>query len=173
MKISQFLVLLSVPIFLAGCGSYGITYNTVPQGASLICKGQHEGYTPTTLNYDVDSDSKKRGYFSTAPCKARWVSGAQKDYGNFWDLEEFPDGVMQTLQRPNDENYSQDAEFALKVQGVRYQQQAAKNSADAANAARSAESAINQMKTQLNTPKFILPPPVPITFGPPSPWRSY
>ena len=141
MKISQFLVLLSVPIFLAGCGSYGITYNTVPQGASLICKGQHEGYTPTTLNYDVDSDSKKRGYFSTIPCKARWVSGIQKDYDNFWDLEEFPDGVMRTLQRPDGDGYSQDAEFALKVQGMKYQRESASAARDAAN---SAANAINR-----------------------------
>ena len=161
MKIRQLLILMLASVFLTGCGGYGITYNTIPQGASLICKGQHEGYTPTKLNYDVDSDSKKRGYFSTIPCKAKWVSGAQKDYGNFWDLEEFPDGVMQTLQRPDDENYSQDAEFALKVQGVRYQQQTAESAADAASAARNAASALQQ----LNTPKFILSPPVPITFG--------
>ena len=170
MKISQSLVLLSSPIFLAGCGSYGINYNTVPQGASLICEGQHKGYTPTTLKYDVDSDSKKQGYFSTRPCYAKWASGVQKDYGNMWDLEEFPDGVMQTLKRPDGGDYSQDAEFALKVQRMRQQQQSAQNSTDAIN---SIGSAINQINIQKNMPKFQLSPPVPITFGPPSPWRSY
>ena len=140
MKTIKFSMLLLALSILSGCGggSYGINYNTVPQGASLICKGQHKGYTPMTLNYDVNSDSKKRGYFNTIPCKARWVSGAQRDYGNFWDLDEFPDGVMQTLQRPDDDGYSQDAEFALKVQGMRYQQQTAQNSARAAAAAEDA-----------------------------------
>jgi len=154
MKISQFLALISASIFLTGCANYGVTYNTVPQGASLICGGQHKGYTPITHSYDVNSDDKKRGYFATAPCKAKWSSGVEEKYGNFWDVEKFPDGVRQTLQRPDGGNYSQDVEFALKAQGMKYQQQSAAAAERSASAARNAATALQQ----LNTPNFILHP---------------
>ncbi len=161
------LLLLLTTVFLTGCGGgYSITYNTVPEGASLICSGVHKGYTPKTLNYDVDKDTS---YLSTKPCYAKWSSGVQEGYSNFWDIDEFPDGVMRTLQRPSGGDYSQDARFALDVQNMRNQRNATRAVQDAASAASSAASALQQ----LNTPTFYLPPPVPITFGPPSPFRSY
>ena len=158
-------LLLLLTVFLTGCGGgYGITYNTVPEGASVICDGVHKGYSPIRLTYDVDKE------FNTKPCYAQWSSGVKKNYSDSWDTRDWPDGVMQTLQRPSGGDYSKDAEFALKVQEMRQQQQSAQNSADAIS---SIGTAINLMNIQNNIPKFQPSPPVPITFGPPSPWWSY
>ena len=127
----QKLIYLLLISFLSGCASgYKITYNTEPRGASIICNGTNQGYSPVTLNYSPDENQKKYGSMNTVPCTAIWSSGARKDYSNTWDLNKFPDGVMQTLQRPNTEGYSQDAEFALKVKQMQYQ----KRQAEAAEA---------------------------------------
>ena len=72
----------------------------------------------------------------TISCTANWISGAKKDFSNTWDLNKFPDGVMETLQRPNVEGYEKDAQFALQVQNMKYQRrqaQAAEIQANEAN----------------------------------------
>jgi len=39
-------------VVLAGCSnSYRITYDSDPQGATLICSGENEGYTPVKIDY--------------------------------------------------------------------------------------------------------------------------
>lgn len=111
---------------LSGCSSkYAITYNSNPTGASVVCSGINEGYTPKTLYYEPSSEQKKSGYMRTVPCTAYWVSGVRKDYSNTWDLNKFPDGVMQTLQRPSGEGYDKDAKFALQVQQMNAQERQA------------------------------------------------
>ena len=117
-----FLILTS--LLLVGCGGYQVTYNTVPQGASLICKNSHRGYTPYKASFDLDSETKDRGYFSTVPCYAQWSSGARKDFSQDFDLDKWPDGVMTTVHRPDGGDYSQDANFALDVQRMKNQEQA-------------------------------------------------
>jgi len=120
-------------LILSGCSSkYPITYNSTPQGASVVCNGINKGYTPTTLYYEPDEKQKKLGLMKTVPCTAYWISGAKKAYSNTWDLNKFPDGVMQTLQRPNVEGYEKDAQFALQVQNMRYQKREAEATASAA-----------------------------------------
>ncbi|MCA6064464.1 hypothetical protein [Thalassolituus marinus] len=122
------LITVAITIFITGCASnsnYGITYNSEPQGAVLICNGENKGYTSKTLFYKLDKDDKKRGYFRTQTCEAKWVSGVRETYSNTWDLNKFPKGVMQTLQRPNVPGYQQDAEFALKVREMKAAERAA------------------------------------------------
>jgi hypothetical protein len=102
------------------------------------------------VNDKVDSDSKKRGYILGPQCSAKWVSGVQKEFDRYVDVEKFPDGVEQTSHRPDGDGYSQDAEFALKVQGMRYQQQAAENLARAAKRAASSLDGINRSIDQIN-----------------------
>lgn len=125
------LIYLLLMLFLSGCirndkdkatNYYKITYNTEPIGASVICNGTNEGYSPVTLNYSPNEDHKKMGYIKAASCTATWISGVKKDFTNTWDLNKFPDGVMETLQRPSGDGYSQDVEFALKVQQMKNQQ---------------------------------------------------
>jgi hypothetical protein len=125
----QKLIYLLLISFLSGCASgYNITYNTEPRGASIICNGTNRGYSPVTLNYSPDENQKKYGSINTIPCTAIWSSGARKNYSNTWDLNKFPDGVTQTLERPNIEGYSQDAGFALQLR----QTEAAESAAAAA-----------------------------------------
>lgn len=125
-----YLLLIS---FLSGCASsgYEITYNTEPRGAAIICDGTNEGYSPVTLTYSPDENNKKYGTMKTRPCTAIWSSGARKVFSNTWDLNKFPDGVMQTLPRPDVAGYAQDAEFALKVQQMKNRQAQAQSAAKA------------------------------------------
>jgi len=126
MKTKNILYLSLVIFLLTGCASgYKITYNTEPKGASVICNGTNEGYSPVTLNYSLNEQNKQIGSMNTVPCAAIWSSGVKKGFSNTWDLNKFPDGVMQTLQRPSGDGYSQDVEFALKVQQMKNAQKAA------------------------------------------------
>jgi hypothetical protein len=123
-KIMKLIFLILTSSLLVGCGGYKVTYNTVPQGASLICNNQHRGYTPYKGNYDLKSESKDQGYLKTEPCYAQWSSGARKDFSQYIDLVSWPDGVMVTAHRPDGGDYSQDANFALDVQRMKQQKQA-------------------------------------------------
>jgi hypothetical protein len=106
MKSQRLLGLLLIS-FLSGCASgYGITYNTEPIGATIICDGNNKGYSPVTLNYSPDENDMKRGFFTTAPCGAIWSSGVRKSFNPTWDLKKFPDGGIETLQRPSGEGYA-------------------------------------------------------------------
>lgn len=126
----------AIGFVMSGCSSkYPITYNSNPTGASVVCNGTNKGYTPTTLYYEPDSEQKKSGSMRTVPCTAQWISGARKDYSNTWDLNQFPDGAMQTLQRPNVDGYEKDAQFALQVQQMNAQQRQAAAAENAAAAA--------------------------------------
>lgn len=117
------LILIFITFLVTGCSShYPVTYATDVDGAMVFCGGVNKGYTPLTLYYEPDT---KRGTFQTQPCEARWASGARETYSNNWDLNSFPDGVQQTLTRPNVGNYHQDVEFALRVQAVKAQQEQA------------------------------------------------
>jgi len=108
-------ILISI-VFLAGCGrNYSITYNTEPTGASIICEGINEGYSPVTLYYTPDKKATKSGSMKTKPCYAIWSSGARENFGTTWNLNKFPNGVIETATRERNSGYSQDAEFALKV----------------------------------------------------------
>jgi len=134
-KIKSIISMMMV-IALTGCASgYSITYNTEPKGASIICNGINEGYSPVRLNYSPDENNKRMGTMNTVPCTAVWSSGFRKNFSDTWDLNEFPNGVMQTLQRPNGEGYSQDANFALQIQNMQYQRRQAEAAEEAAAAA--------------------------------------
>ena len=130
------LIVGSLGMIISGCASkYSITYNTNPTGASIICNGTNEGYSPVTLYYEPDKNNKEQGEMRTTPCSAYWISGVQKDFSNTWDLNKFPDGVMQTLQRPNGDGYTKDAQFAVQVQSMQYQQRQAQAAESAASSA--------------------------------------
>ena len=158
MKNTKLLIVGSLGVLiLTGCSSkYPITYNSTPQGASVVCNGVNQGYTPTTLYYEPDENQKNLGSMRTEPCTAYWMSGAKKDYSNTWDLKKFPDGVMQTLQRPNVEGYEKDAQFALQVQNMKYQQRQAQAAEDAAYQQQRNANANKQRNYQLQQQNYQL-----------------
>lgn len=144
MKPLKISLILFVFFLSGGCASkYAITYNSEPAGATVICNGINQGYTPVTLYYELNENNKKQKLLHTAPCTAIWSSGVKSVFCNTWDLNKFPDGVMQTLPRPTGEGYSQDAEFALKLQQMR-------NAQSAANARAFAKSAEDFNKSMQN-----------------------
>lgn len=93
---------------------YPITYAANPRGASIICNGMDYGIAPKTLFYDFNI-TKDSALGRTSQCFARWVSGAQQGYSQEWDLKKFPNGVMQTVQRPNVAGESIDLEYSQKL----------------------------------------------------------
>jgi hypothetical protein len=155
MKMKQKFQLLKICVFLSsflflGCSSrYPITYNTNPTGAIIVCGGVNEGYSPVTLYYDPGEEEKNSGTMTTVQCSAHWVSGATAYFSKIWDLKKFPNGVMQTLQRPNVPGYEKDVEFALKVQQMRYQKQQAEAASEAAYQ-------LQQQKNLLQQQNYIL-----------------
>ena len=124
MKTGNLFCVLSLIFYLSGCASssYPVNYNTEPKGASVICNGNNMGYSPVTLNYLPDENNKKTGSMKTVPCMAIWSSGVKKEFSSTWDLNKFPSGVINTLQRQSGEGYTQDVEFALKVQLMKNKQ---------------------------------------------------
>lgn len=125
MRNLEYIVVLLITTFIFnGCGTnqYRVTYNSNPPGATLNCYGKNRGYTPITLNYQLDDKSKENKFFYTEPCTANWISGLSKDYDDKIDLEKFPEGVMQTLERPRGEGYEKDAQFGIQVQMMKSQQ---------------------------------------------------
>lgn len=110
------LVLATVCITLVSCSSgppkYGVTYDSTPQAAMLICNNKQEGYTPRTLYYTLDENNFKTGVLKTAPCKAVWASGMQAEFNDFFNLNEFPSGVQTTVTAPKIDN--RDMQFALQ-----------------------------------------------------------
>lgn len=118
---------------LSGCASnqYAVTFDTNPQGATLICDGQNFGYTPVTLYYDKKNITS--GTMNVSNCSAVWSSGASGQYPYYLQVYE-SGGSKITLPRPNVAGYSQDAEFALKVQNLRANQKAANAAQQSADA---------------------------------------
>jgi len=117
-------ILLNLLIILSFADkiNYSITYNTNPIGAVIICNGIQKGFSPLTLTYSIDRGMTK---MRTIHCSARWVSGAKAEFNEIWDLIKFPNGVQQTLQRPNFPGYEKDIQFSLKVQQMKIQKQQA------------------------------------------------
>lgn len=115
-KLLKIALLFGVVWIFIGCGgSYAITYNTNPIGANIVCSGVGKGLSPLTLYYDRDGINDK-GFLYTEPCKAVFSSGYEDYYGNKWDTNQFPEGVQQTLTRPQGEGYQQDMAFGMEHQ---------------------------------------------------------
>lgn len=120
----KYLVLSIITGFiLSGCSSkYPVTFDSNPRGATIICNGKNWGYSPKTLYYD--EVVKENSTLNLGSCSANWISGARRQYGII-DLTQFPNGVIQTLQRPNVDGYDKDAQFALQVEIMNAQQRQA------------------------------------------------
>lgn len=120
-------------LLISGCSSkYPVTFDSNPKGAIVVCNGKNWGYTPKTLYYD--KRVKQLSSLDINSCSANWVSGYSKDYGTI-PVQQFPNGVRQTLDRPFGDGYEKDAQFALQVQTAEYQRRQAAAAEDAADQA--------------------------------------
>ena len=108
------LAIVCTLLMLSACSSskYSVLFDSIPQGASLVCEGKNYGYTPQRLYYD--ESVKNQSYMNVSSCEAIWSSGARESYPS--RLTVFPEGSTQiTLPRPNVPGYAQDAEFPIKL----------------------------------------------------------
>ena len=114
-------VLWLLVLGLSGC-SYAVTFNTNPIGANIICGGVNQGYSPVNLEYN--KKALKEHNFRIESCETVWISGARIEFpDNISDVfEEFPKGVMLTLQRPEHPDLEKDMQFAFQVQQMKQQQ---------------------------------------------------
>jgi hypothetical protein len=121
MNQNNYALLITIVALSSGCQksipTYQMTYDSKPQGASVICSNKNYGYTPTTLEYKLPK--QPFDYLKTNPCIAKWVSGAQTSYTDTINIKKFPNGVKQTLNRPLINftlDYSKDIKFEKKLQ---------------------------------------------------------
>lgn len=101
-------------VVLGGCSnSYEITYDSEPQGATLICSGTNEGYTPVEIDYAESIRNSPTANLSH--CSANWASGAVKTYGK--NVTIFPSsyGTITTVRRSKGSGYAEDVAFARRV----------------------------------------------------------
>ena len=150
-KLAKFALLGFVAWLFSACGStqYAVTYATSPSGANVVCNGVGRGFTPLTLYYDK-SGINTDGLLYTAPCKAIYASGYVDYFSNEWNTKAFPQGVKQTLTRPQGEGYAQDMAFSMEYERTRaMQRQAAAAQAQAQAAQQQAQAAQQQTTMQM------------------------
>lgn len=137
MKKTRISLVTIASTLVIGCASnqYPVTYDSNPKGAEVYCNETSYGYTPVTLNYTLDEQTKKNGVLRTAPCVVKWVSGASGPLHTVIDIRKFPNGAISTTSRPNEPNAQVDHQFALQLESVRAQQQQARAARDSAAAA--------------------------------------
>lgn len=104
---------------------YMIQYDSEPKGASVICGGVNQGYAPVNLYYEILPHNTESGTINPLQCIAKWASGATALYGTSFSMVEFPNGVRTIAPRPNVEGHHIDAEFALKLEQMKYQKRQA------------------------------------------------
>ncbi len=133
------ILIFALGFLVTGCTTtkqYKLSFDSQPQGASLICNGQSMGYTPQILYYDdVEYSPEGQNTFGISNrCQGVWSSGASAFYPTQFPI--YPSGgTVYTLQRPNVPGYSQDAEFELKVRNLEANQRASLAAQRAASAA--------------------------------------
>lgn len=141
-------------LILSGCSSkYVVTYDSNPQGASLVCNGKNWGYTPKKLYYD--ESIKKQSTLNVSNCSANWISGARQNYPS--NLKVFPEGgTIITVQRPNIAGYEKDAQFALQVQQMQYQRRQTEAAESSASSAKTQNYQNQQRNYQLQQQNYQL-----------------
>ncbi len=149
MKIIKYgLLFVSICLFVGCSSKYPVTFNSNPKGAVLVCSGKNWGYTPKTLYYD--KKVKELESLDISDCSANWVSGYSKNYGII-PIQQFPNGVQQTLTRPFGNGYEKDAQFALQIEKAEYQRRQTRANERAASAQ---QRQVNQQLYNSFKPKF-------------------
>lgn len=113
------IVLLSIT--LAGCSTYTVVYDSVPQSAQVICNGRVRGITPLPLNYDLKDEVRNTGSFVGEDCYARWISGANAHYSQLIPI--FSNGTRTTVNRAPGPGLQEDIYYDAQIQARKQQQQ--------------------------------------------------
>ena len=129
-KIRALAVLAAVST-AAGCSSgYLVKLDSTPQGATVVCSGTDQGYTPTAVHYEKSAEN--HSYIDASNCTAKWQSGAKATYPAH--LKVPPEGpITSTLARPDVPGYEKDADFAAKVQRMKHDKNFAQKDATGKN----------------------------------------
>jgi len=127
-------IMLATFIMLSGCANtLKVTYHSDPPGAVLYQENQQFGYAPTTLNYKVTDEDKKRGYTILRGTTVRWASGASATISSL--RADLSTGYNQQFTFIRPENYpgrEADVRFSLELQKLAIMQRQAKAQEDQA-----------------------------------------
>ncbi|MDY0194644.1 MAG: hypothetical protein WC253_00835 [Sulfurovaceae bacterium] len=135
MKIYQIGLMALGMFVLSGCSSqHKLVLNSNPIGAEIVCQGERIGTTPIT--YYQNEEQAKNFSLSWSDimsrCSANWVSGYSENLGSA-HIEEFPGGLVLTVDRPFGEGYEKDAQYALQIKQTDLQIMSQAIAADAAD----------------------------------------
>lgn len=114
---TKLLIAVGLVTSLTGCFSnkFTVLYDTEPEGARLYCDGKPMGLTPVKVEYTLTAADKKMGLLYTKPCMVKWISGANAKADIYFHIDNYPNGVVYTIPRPDFPGYTQDFEYAVKV----------------------------------------------------------
>lgn len=121
LKISLGMILL---ILFTGCSNkqYPITFDSDPQGGMLVCNGVKKGLTPQTLYYALDERNEQTKTLNIVPCGIIWRSGVKKGFATNIDLNNYPNGIIFTANRPNGDGYEKDLEFEIQAKRLKLEE---------------------------------------------------
>ena len=126
--------MLALLFLLSGCAStLNVTYHSDPPGAVLYQDSQQFGYAPTTLNYRVTDEDKKRGFAILRGTTVRWASGASATISSL--RADLSTGYNQQFTFIRPESYpgrEADVRFSLELQKLAIMQRQAKAQEDQA-----------------------------------------
>lgn len=101
-------------LVLSGCASsdYKLVFDSIPQGAMVVCGKDLVGYTPKTI---YATKEKIKDGVPMSDCIAKWPSGAFARYDNVPAsvVAKMPNGVQQTVHRGNEPDYAMDAQAGM------------------------------------------------------------
>lgn len=122
-------------ITLTSCASvYPITYNSVPQGAVVVCGPKVVGTTPVTVYMDTAKHSAlvrsmttqdKENWRARPFCSAHWASGSTASFDDVpLDPRDYPNGTNYIVNYPGDANARAiDEARAMQTQQMQLRQQ--------------------------------------------------
>jgi hypothetical protein len=128
---------------------YTVTFDSYPQGATVICNNKNLGYTPQTSHFLLNTN-EDTNVTSIESCSANWASGYSQNYPSSIstkksDTEEDVNFLLRISKTDgynmDSHGYNIDTEFELKVQTMQYQKKAAEDNVRANKRAASAAEA--------------------------------
>ena len=125
MRNTRLYITACVMATIGGCSSnsdsniYPVTYLSDPEGATLYCHPFSTGRTKLndldTIRYKINEEARMRGVIDITPCEVEWMSGAVAKADSKININQFPNGFVFILHRPDEPNAQIDYTYALQV----------------------------------------------------------